>query len=107
AGHYEDIFVDPAGNGLPGAEVIVRTPTGALATLYSGRDKAGTVDNPTVTDSVGNCEFFADPGVYSLEVRVGGRTRYRDDHITVPIDPAELKRHEDDEGLHGVGAAHP
>lgn len=42
--------------------------TNDLATLYTDRTKSSTAPNPVTTDSFGNGQFYADPGVYDIEV---------------------------------------
>lgn len=109
AGHYgPEPFLDPSGNALAGAEVTVLEADGAtLATLYADSDKEVAGDNPFATDAAGNGDFYADPGTYVLEVRVGGFLRLTDT-VSVPLDPDEFADHVDNTELHGAGSGeHP
>lgn len=57
--------------------------TTTLATLYTDRTKTTTVANPTAASSIGNLNFFANPGEYDL--LINGATI----PISVFVDPQE------------------
>lgn len=93
AGRYDEGLFRTHGNGgtiyaMTDATVTVYESDGTTeATLYTDRDKtAGT--NPVSPDSGGNLEFFADPGTYVIEIKVGSTT-LRTDTVVVPVDPAD------------------
>lgn len=63
---YQDDVKDPAGNGISGALVTVKTyPAAVLATLYDD-DGVTTIANPVTCDAYGRYSFRAVNGNYSL-----------------------------------------
>ena len=94
AGLFTAPFIDRRGNGQAHIDVTVYEPgTVTPATLYTDRTKTTEADNPFTTDSLGNGQFYADPGEYDL---LANGTTVR---VFVPEDP------EEDSG--GGGGAHP
>lgn len=83
---YDEPVIDTAGNALANIQVSVYLETSpVLATLYSTRSGGGTISNPITTGITGLVSFFADPGVYRLELhdtevpeRISDRTIYWD-----------------------------
>lgn len=89
AGRYgPEPLLDSTGALLTNTSVLVKDSGGATATLYTSRTKSVTASNPTTSSSIGNLQFFADPGEYTITVTVGAVAQTPIE-ITVPIDPAE------------------
>jgi len=54
---------------LPSRLVTVKTsPGGLVASLWTDADKTAGIANPTLTNNAGNLAFYADPGLYSLDI---------------------------------------
>lgn len=67
-------LVYPDGAPLANKEIEVRDGAGAPATLYSSISGGLTLENPTATDGFGMLGFYAEEGVYELEVTESGFT---------------------------------
>jgi len=77
--HYDLTATDEAGNIIAGATVEVRieVPGAPLASLYSDRDGATPMANPTTTDSNGYAEFFCLGGAHKVTVTSGALEKIR------------------------------
>jgi hypothetical protein len=69
---FYDVVTDAAGNGIPGATVVVKTWKGVDATLFSDRDGTVAISNTQTTDARGQFAFYASPGHYILTTTVSG-----------------------------------
>lgn len=73
---YHGLVINTAtGVGTAATIVVYETGTSTPITLYTDVD--GTAgSNPMSTDSVGRFSFFADPGIYDIQVSGAGITSY-------------------------------
>lgn len=90
-------FIDTSGNAVRLAVVTVFDADMELATLYGDKDRLASCSNPLPldvepgaagVDDRGNGLFWAEPGHYTLRVRVGGITTY-EGPISIDPDPLE------------------
>ena len=72
---YQDQVLDEHLHPVPGADVYVFTPAGALVELID--DAALPLANPVETDEFGIFYFIAADAALELEVHYGGELRYR------------------------------
>ena len=69
---YADAIIDRHGKAVAGASVLVKTLAGATATIYSANSTATAKDNPISVNSLGQFDFYAADGRYTLEIYVSG-----------------------------------
>lgn len=84
---YEDQILDEFGRPVPGVSIYVYDDDRALDTLTEDDDSP--LDNPVVSDLNGFFHFNAAAGDKLLEVRYGGKTRYKQE-ISVGPPPTSL-----------------
>lgn len=84
AGQYGPEAVEfPDGSHAINHLLSIKTLGGSLVPLYADRHRVETIDNPVRTDSLGNLNFYAEPGRYLIEVGSWSIV------VHVPKDPAE------------------
>lgn len=84
AGQYGPYGLEfPDGGHAVVTPVLITTLGGATATVYADRHRIETLDNPVMTDDLGNITFFANPGKYKMAFA------NREISISVPEDPLE------------------
>ena len=77
---YFNTILDEKGDPIGTASVLVKTPAGDTATIYS--DNSGTTTgNPLSTSSTGYFEFYAPNGLYSIVITKIGKTTITIDNI--------------------------
>ena len=77
---YFNTILDEKGDPIGTASVLVKTPAGDTATIYS--DNSGTTTgNPLSTSSTGYFEFYAPNGLYSIVITKTGKTTITIDNI--------------------------
>lgn len=69
---YADVVLDPRGNVVRGAKVLVKTLAGTKAAIFTNAAR-NPAPNPLTTDNLGRFSFYAENGRYSLDVLVGSR----------------------------------
>lgn len=69
---FYDVVTDAAGNGIPGATVVVKTWKGDAASLFSNRDGTVGMSNTITTDARGQFAFYAAGGHYLITTTVNG-----------------------------------
>jgi hypothetical protein len=71
--HHRGVARDDAGNSISGASVTVyNAGTTTAATIYSEGTLTTTESNPFTTGDDGVYEFYADPGLYDIQVAKSG-----------------------------------
>ena len=84
AGQYGPTGLEyPDGGHVVLAPVSIQTLGGTAVTLYADRYRIDQIDNPVLTDDLGNITFFAEPGKYKMVFQS------REIPISVPEDPSE------------------
>lgn len=89
---FNRTIVDDAGNILAGASVEVRLrSTLNLASIFSDRDGAVGISNPTTADSNGFVQFYVAAGRYRVTATDGSTTLIWDDVVIgIPSDEMQL-----------------
>lgn len=81
---FPPYFVDPSGDPQESVSITVyNRDTTVKPTIYTDRTKATPLANPFTADSLGNADFYVDPGQY--DALVSGVTF----PFTVVLDPSE------------------
>lgn len=80
---YDDQVLDEFNRPVPGVSIYVYDDAGALDTLTA--DDASPLANPLTSDENGLFYFNAADGEKLLDVRFGGRTRYKQEILVGPI----------------------
>jgi hypothetical protein len=65
------------------AQITIRDPLGALATLYETREGTGSPGNPITADANGFFAVYADSGRYSITVSASGYSQTYDDVVVI------------------------
>jgi hypothetical protein len=92
----DDIAIGPRGTPLAGASVAICTqpavtttaPCSPLATLYSNVTLTQALANPLTTDGLGNYNFYAAPGKYTIQIYGPSVTTKVLPDVILPSDPS-------------------
>ena len=92
----DDIAIGPRGTPLGGASVAICTqpavtttaPCSPLATLYSNSALTQALANPLTTDGLGNYNFYATPGKYTIQIYGPSVTTKVIPDVILPSDPS-------------------
>ena len=92
----DDIALGPRGTPLAGASVAICTqpavtttaPCSPLATLYSNAALTQALANPITTDGLGNYNFYATPGKYTIQIYGPSVTTKVVPDVILPSDPS-------------------
>lgn len=81
---YLNNIVDRNGNVVVGANILVTTPAGLNASLYSNSALTAPKGNPLTTDVNGEYDFYAAQGTYTLTISGPGITTRAITDVFVP-----------------------
>jgi hypothetical protein len=90
----DDVVLNARGLPLAGATIRVctaastGTPCSPLAPIYSDQALTQALANPTVSDGMGNYNFYAVPGRYKIEISGPGITTRQIPDVILPNDPS-------------------
>jgi len=85
--HYHDVVQNIRGDAVSGATVTVYSAgTTNLVTLYDSGDKSkGVKLNPVVSGSMGDFDFYVNPGIYDMVVSRPGVVSYTLEDVTISL----------------------
>lgn len=87
---WNGFAVDDEGNTLPEASVTVRDETdNSLPSVFADRAGASPLGNPFLADSLGQIEFYVNPGRYRITA-VKGTTTIVYNNVSINYESAEL-----------------